>query len=82
MLRNGGDDLEGGRRDVDVGNEDTGVVVIGGELLHEVAHVLHANGAVANELHKDAANVWSGGVRILGGDWVGVAFAHFFGGDS
>ena len=64
VLRHSGDNLERRGRDVDVGDEDTSVVVVPGELLNEGSHVLHADGVVADELNVNATDVWGWWVRF------------------
>jgi len=74
--RNGRDDLECSRGDIDVGDQDAGVEAVGGQVLGEGAHLLDSHAGVRQELDPDHADVWAGGVGVCGCRWVGVSDHH------
>lgn len=77
--RDGRDNLHGGWSDVNVGDEDSGVKVAGGEGLGEGAHLLDADVGVGQELDVDGADVWLWRVWVRGGGWRGVFLNHLLG---
>ena len=79
LRRNGWDNLHGGWSDVNVGNEDAGVEVPGGQGLGEGAHLLDADVGVGKELNVDGADVWLWWVWMRGGGWGGVFLEHLLG---
>ena len=77
--RNGWDDLHGGWSDVDVGDENAGVEVSGGQGLGEGAHLLDADVGVGEKLYVDGADVWLWRVWMRGGGRGGVFLNHLLG---
>ena len=51
------DDLEGSRSNVDVGNENSSVEAVLGEMLGKVAHLLDADVGLRQELDPNCTNV-------------------------
>ncbi len=74
--RNGGDDLECRRGDVDVCDQDAGVEVVGRQILCEGAHLLDSHAGVGQEFDPDRADVWAGGVGVGGRGRIGVFDDH------
>lgn len=77
-----GDNLEGGRSDVNMCDEDTSVEHVLGEVLGKVAHLLDTDVGIGKELDPDRTNIRGGRVWIVRGGGDGVFFNHRIAGSS